>query len=98
MIIPARRLLWLAAVPLAIILGGRGEPGAIVAAWILMSSLLAAFVVDGFVAGKRSRLRLDRETPSQLHVDQPERIAWLVENQGGVPLVLQLSERVPGGA
>jgi uncharacterized protein (DUF58 family) len=98
MIIPARRLLWLAAVPLAVVLGGRGEPGAVVAAWILMGSLLAAFVVDGLVAGKRSRLRLDRQTPSQLHVDQPHRIAWIVENPSGLPLALQLSDRIPDGA
>ena len=56
MIIPARRLLWLAAVPFAVILGGRGEPGAIVAAWVLMGSLLAAFVVDGFLAGQAASL------------------------------------------
>jgi uncharacterized protein (DUF58 family) len=98
MIIPARRLLWLTAVPLVVILGGRGAPGAIVAAWVLLGSLLAAFVVDGLVAGKRTRLRLDRETPSQLHVDQPERIAWIVENPSGFPLMLQLSDRIPDGA
>jgi len=65
MIIPARRLLWLATIPLAVVLGGRGEPGAIVAAWILMGSLLAAFVVDGIVAGKQARLRLDRQEQSE---------------------------------
>jgi uncharacterized protein (DUF58 family) len=98
MIIPARRLMWLAAVPPAVILGGRGALGAIVAAWFLMGSLLTAFVVDGFVAGRRLRLRLYREAPSQLHVDQPARIAWIVENQSGFPLALQLSDRVPDGA
>jgi len=98
MIIPARRLVWLAAVPLAVILGGRGEPGAIVAAWVLMGLLLAAFVVDGFLAGTQSRLRLDRQAPSQLHVDQPDRIVWMVENQGEFPLALALSDRVPDGA
>jgi uncharacterized protein (DUF58 family) len=98
MIIPARRLLWLAIVPLAVVLGGRGEPGAIVAAWILMGSLLAAFVVDGLLAGKRTRLRLERQAPGQLHVDQPHRIAWIVENPGELPLALQLSDRVPEGA
>ena len=98
MIIPARRLMWLAAVPLVVILGGRGAPGAIVAAWILMGSLLAAFVVDGLMAGRRSRLRLHRETPSQLHVDQPDRIAWIVENQSRVHAGAQLSDRVPDGA
>src|SRR6516164_1062653 len=98
MIIPARRLLWLAIVPLAVVLGGRGEPGAIVAAWILMGSLLAAFVVDGFLAARRTRLRLERQAPGQLHVDQPHRIAWIVENPGELPLALQLSDRVPEGA
>jgi uncharacterized protein (DUF58 family) len=98
MIIPARRLIWLAAVPLAVVLGGRGAPAAIVAGWILMGSLLVAFVIDGVLAGTRPRLRLYRETPSQLHIDQPDPIAWIVENQSEFPLTLQLSDRVPDGA
>ena len=98
MIIPARRLMWWAAFPFVVIIGGRGEPGAIGAAWILMGSLVTLFVVDGFLAGKRPRLRLYREAPGQLHIDQPDRIAWIVENQSGFPLVLELSDRVPNGA
>jgi uncharacterized protein (DUF58 family) len=98
MIIPARRLLWLAVVPLAVILGARGAPGAIAAAWILMGSLLAAFVADGLVAARRPGLRLERVAPGQLHLEQPDTIAWVVENQGGLPLALQLSDRVPDGA
>jgi len=98
MIIPARRLMWLATAPPAVILGGRGAPGAVVAAWILMGLLLIAFLVDGLVAGLRLRVRLYREAPSQLHVDQPTRIAWIVENPNGFPLALRLSDRVPDGA
>ena len=98
MIVPARRLMWWAALPFVVIIGGRGEPGAIGAAWILMGSLVTLFVVDGFLAGKRPRLRLYREAPGQLHIDQPDRIAWIVENQSGFPLVLELSDRVPNGA
>ena len=52
----------------------------------------------GFWPARRPRLRLYRETPGQLHVDQPDRIAWIVENQSGFPLALQLSDRVPDGA
>lgn len=98
MIIPARRLFWFAAVPFAVVLGGRGAPAAVVTAWILMGSLLVAFVVDGFVAGGRPRLRLYRQAPGQLHIDQPDQVAWIVENQSGFPLALQLSDRVPDGA
>jgi uncharacterized protein (DUF58 family) len=98
MIIPAQRLLWLAAVPLAIAFFGRAEPGAIVAAWILMGTLLAAFVIDGFAAGHRPDLRLYREAPGQLHVDRAHRIDWIVENSSGLPLALLLSDRVPDGA
>jgi uncharacterized protein (DUF58 family) len=97
-IIPARRLLWLAAVPIAVAFIGRGETGAIVAAWILTGSLLAAFVVDGIAAGRRPYWRLYREAPGQLHVEQAERIGWIVENAGGFALSLQLSDRVPDGA
>src|ERR1700677_5075703 len=98
MIIPARRLMWWAAFPFVVIIGGRGEPGALVVAWVLMGLVVALFVVDGFLAGKRPRLRLYREAPGQLHIDQPDRIAWIVENQSGFPLVLELSDRVPNGA
>jgi uncharacterized protein (DUF58 family) len=98
MIIPARRFMWLAAVPLVVIMGGRGAPAAIVAAWALMGSLVAAFVVDGFLAAKRPRLRLYRETPGRLHVDEADRISWVVENQSGFPLALQLADQVPDGA
>ncbi len=98
MIIPARRFLWWAAVPFAVILGGRGEPGAIVVAWIVMGLLLVVFVVDGLLAGRRPGWRLRRETPGQLHVEQPDRIAWIVENASESPLALQLADRVPAGA
>src|SRR4051812_18196762 len=91
MIIPTRRFLWLAALPLAVVVGGRGGPGAISAAWCLMGGLLAAFLVDGTMAGRRPRFRLSRETPGQLHVEQPDRISWLVENRGGFPLVFVLA-------
>jgi len=98
MIIPTRRLMWWAALPFVVIIGGRGEPGAIVAAWALMGSLGAFFVIDGFLAGKRPRFRLYRETPGQLHIDQPDRITWIVENQSGFPLALELFDRAPDGA
>jgi uncharacterized protein (DUF58 family) len=98
MIIPARRFLWLALVPLVVLLGGQGARGAIVAAWILMGLLLAAFAVDGVLAGRRPHLRMYRETPGQLHVDQPHHIAWIVENQSGFALELRLADRVPEGA
>ena len=50
----------------------------IVAAWNLMGLLLAAFVFDGVAASRRPFLRLYREAPGQLHVDQADRIAWIV--------------------
>lgn len=98
MIIPTRRALLLAAIPLVVVLGGRGGPGAIGLAWGVMGLVVAAFIVDGFLAGRRIALHLYRQTPSQLHVDQPERIAWLVENQTGSALALKLADRAPNGA
>jgi uncharacterized protein (DUF58 family) len=95
MIIPTRRFLWLAVVPLVVLLGARGTLGAIVAAWILMGLLVAALVVDGVLASRRPRLRMERATPGQLHVDQPDRIAWIVENQSAFPLELLLADRIP---
>jgi uncharacterized protein (DUF58 family) len=90
--------MWLAAVPLVIVLNGRGTPGAVETAWIVMGVLIAALLGDGFIAGKQPRLRLYREAPAQLYVEQSNRIAWVVENQNAFPLELVLSDRVPEGA
>jgi uncharacterized protein (DUF58 family) len=98
MIIPARRLVWFAAVPPVLIVLGRGEPGAVVAACVLMGFVVVAFVVDGALAATRPRLRLYRDAPVQLHVDQSNRVGWIVENQCGFPLVLILSDQVPNAA
>lgn len=98
MIIPSRRFIWLAGVPAILIILGRGEPGAIWLAWALLGLLVTAFVCDGVLAAKRPRVRFDRDAPGQLHVDQPDRIGWIVENQSGFPLSLQLADRVPEGS
>jgi uncharacterized protein (DUF58 family) len=98
MIIPTRRLLWLAAIPLVVLVNGRGAQEAITLAWVLMGLIIALFLADGLLAGRGARLRLDREAPGQLYVDQPNRIAWIIENQSAFPLFLELSDRVPGGA
>ena len=98
MIIPSRRLMWLAAIPLVVIINGRGAQGAITLAWVLMGLIIALFLADGFTAGMGTRLLLERDAPGQLYVDQTNRVAWIVENQGARPLVLELSDRAPGGA
>ena len=90
--------MWLAAVPLVVVLNGRGTPGAIETAWILMGVIIAAFLADGFIIRTQARLRLDREAPAQLYVEQPNRIGWVVENPNAFPLQLVLSDRVPAGA
>jgi uncharacterized protein (DUF58 family) len=90
--------MWLAAIPLAVILGGQGAPAAIRAAEILMGALVAAFVADGYAALRRPGLRLYRQVPGQLYIDQPARIAWIVENHGTTALALQLADRVPDGS
>ncbi|APW59489.1 DUF58 domain-containing protein [Paludisphaera borealis] len=97
MLIPTRRMMWLAAIPLVAILAGRGAPAAIVAAWTLMGLLLAALVVDGLLA-RRLPVRLHRQAPDQLHVDQADRVDWTVENRGLAPVRLILSDRAPEGA
>ncbi len=98
MIIPTRRFMWLAAVPLVVVLNGRGTPGAIETAWILMGVIIAAFVADGFIIRTQAQVRLDREAPAQLYVEQPNRIGWVIENPNAFPLELVLSDRVPAGA
>jgi uncharacterized protein (DUF58 family) len=98
MIIPARRLVWLTVVPPILILLGRAEPGAIWAAWALLGVLVTAFVADGVLAATRPRVRFYRETPGQLHVDQADRIGWIVENSSGFPLALELADQAPQGA
>ncbi len=95
MIIPTARLMWLAAVPLVILLNGRGSQAAVVGAWVIMGLVIFVFVGDGVMAGRPARLHLYREAPGQLYVEQPNRIAWIVENQNGFPLMLELSDRLP---
>ncbi len=90
--------MWLGALPIVVLVNGRGTGGAIVGAWVLMGLVFAVFLGDGFIAGKRTRLHLYREAPGQLYVEQPNRIVWIVENPGAFPLVLELSDRVPDGA
>jgi uncharacterized protein (DUF58 family) len=97
MIIPTRRMMWLAATPLVVILASRGTPAAVSAAWILLGLLLAALVLDGLLA-RRSAVRLHRVAPEQLHVDQAVRVTWIVENRGESALRLILADRVPEGA
>jgi uncharacterized protein (DUF58 family) len=90
--------MWLAAVPLVVVLNGRGAPGAISLAWVLMGLIIIVFLGDGLFASKLARLRFDREAPAQLYVEQPNRIAWVIENKCAFPLSLELSDRVPKGA
>lgn len=97
-ILPARRFLWWAGVPLLLVLGGRGEPGAVIIAWVVMGVIAAAGIADGIAAARRKGWRLYREAPSRLHVDQAERIAWIVENSSESPLSLRLADRAPAGA
>jgi uncharacterized protein (DUF58 family) len=55
-------------------------------------------VVDGLLAGRRRGLRLYREAPGQIHVEQRERIAWILENAGETPLSIRMRDRIPRGA
>src|SRR5262249_14783015 len=85
--------------PVLVILLGRGVDSSVTLARILMGALVAALVIDGLIAFiRRSHLRLDRTAPAQLHVDQPERIAWTVENRSTLPQKLELADQLPPGA
>src|SRR4051794_3071563 len=97
MIIPTRRMMWLAATPLVVVLAGRGAAAAVSAAWILLGLLLAALVLDGLLA-RRPAIRLHRAAPEQLHVDQAVRVPWIVENRDESTLRLILADRAPEGA
>ncbi|WP_165075802.1 DUF58 domain-containing protein [Paludisphaera rhizosphaerae] len=97
MIIPSRRMMWLTAIPLVVILGGRGAPAAVGAAWTIMGMLAAAFIADGLLA-RRLPIRLTRRAPDQLHVGQTDRVAWTVENRLGAPVRLILADQPPEGA
>ncbi len=74
MIIPARRLIWLAAVPLVVILGEPRRAGSDRRRMGPHGSARSpASWSTALLAGTRPRLRLHREAPGQLHVDQPDR-------------------------
>lgn len=93
--IPTRRLLWFAAIPLVILLAARGAPVGSIAAWAVLGLILIAFVIDGLLAGRRLPLRIERQVPTQLYVDQPQRIDLVVENQSELSLMLRLCDGVP---
>ena len=99
MIIPARRFMWLAAVPFAVILGGRGEPGAVVAAWIVMGLLLVAFVVDGLLAGTAAAAGDSiARRPGSFTSSSPTASPGSWRTRASSRSALQLSDRVPDGA
>lgn len=90
-------MMWLAAIPLLVVLGGRGTPTAVGAAWALMGVSAAALLVDGLLA-RRLPVRLSRLAPDQLHVGQPARVTWTVENHLRAPVRLVLSDSPPEGS
>src|SRR5262249_40277044 len=96
--IPTKRMLWLAMIPPGLIALGLGSATASYLAWIVFAALALAFLLDGYLAGSRPRLHLERSCPLQLHVDQAHRIEWKVENHSPFPLHLQLSDTLPPAA
>ncbi len=98
MIIPTRRMLWLAALPIAAVFAGQGGAIAVVVAWSLLGAVLILFITDGVLAGGKRRVSFEREAPTQLHVDQPNPVSWIVENLTDSRLALLLSDRVPEGS
>jgi uncharacterized protein (DUF58 family) len=93
--IPTLRTIALGLLPTAVILLGRGAPAAVTLAWELAGLILVAFLLDGWRAGRRRRVRLERQAPAQLHVEQPCSVTWVVENLGPSPLSLQLADGTP---
>jgi uncharacterized protein (DUF58 family) len=93
--IPTRRLIALGFVPLVVILLGQGTPAAVGLAWGLLGLALASFVLDGWLASRRPRLHLERQCPVQLHVEQPHRITWVVENHSPFPVAIELYDQPP---
>src|SRR5581483_4894736 len=96
--IPTKRMLWLALIPPGLIVLGLGSATAVYLAWIALGVLALAFVLDGYLAGSRPRLHLERSCPLQLHVDQTHCIAWRVENRSSFPVQLRMSDTLPRGA
>jgi uncharacterized protein (DUF58 family) len=96
--IPTTRMIQIGLVPLLVVLGGRGTAPAVGVAWVVVGLIFAAFLMDGWLAGRRQRLLLERQTPLQLHVDEPQRITWVVENRGDGGVALVLCDAVPPGA
>lgn len=95
MIPTARTIGLFGLLPLAVIFLGRGAPAAVSLAWALAGSVFAAFLVDGWFAARRPRLRFERQAPVQLHVEQPHVISWLIDNLGTFPVRLQLADGIP---
>lgn len=96
--IPTLRMIGLGAVPVLIVLIGGGTATAVALGWTAVAVAMGAFVFDGVLAGRRPRLRFDRQNPLQLHVDQRQRITWWVENRSPFAVSLQLADAAPPGA
>ncbi|NOX53894.1 MAG: DUF58 domain-containing protein [Planctomycetes bacterium] len=93
--IPTARTFRLGLIPLALILLGQGAPVSVGMAWTVVAAVLTGFVFDAWLAWRRPRLRLQRRTPSQLHVDQPQCIRWDVENRSAFPVAIRLRDVRP---
>jgi uncharacterized protein (DUF58 family) len=93
--IPTRRTFQLGMIPLAVVLFGQGAAWSAYVGWTALGLVLLVFLADGVLAGTRLRLRLERQAPGQLYVDQLQPIAWLLENRGLSAVTVQLCDRLP---
>lgn len=98
MMTPTARTIALGCIPLSLIAFSGGSNIIIEVAWALLFVLLAAWVFDGVSANSAQRLTLTRSAPTQIHIDQSHLIAWVAENRGAEPVLVQLQDQLPEGS
>lgn len=96
--IPTARVFQLGSVALLLIIVGRGEAWSTQAAWLVFGVVAGGFLLDGCLASYRPQLTFLRNTPPQMHVDQPHSIEWIVENRSPFPVHLRLKDQWPHNA
>lgn len=97
MIIPTRRTMLLGFVPLVLIAISGGRPAVIEVAWASLLIIVVAWLIDGKRAVTSQRLLLQRNAPTQIHIDQSHPIEWTAENRTERAVVVELCDRLPAG-
>jgi len=96
--VPTRRMIGLGCIPIVAALVSAALSVTATLSWSLAGLAFLCFLIDGVLAGRQLGLRMERQSPAQLYVDQPQTISWTVENRSSHGLALQLADGIPSAS